>query len=264
MRPGGTVRPGSTVRRVTAGQAQPAQRHPGQPRWDVHQEDPVPAQVLGQPATGDRPGGQRRGQRGHPHRGARVPLPRGPARRHDRQARGQHQRRPRALRGAGGQQHRGARREAGRQRRPGEQRQPGQQHRAGPVPVGQPPAGEHQRGEREQVAGHCPLQLRQRHAQVPLDRGQRDIHDRAVDRGEERGHADHAGDQEPASTHRTSTARGTGRCLSPPRKTCRAAAHRCAGRPPAAASKPRPLSPPRQIPAPALSAGGKQPAAPRP
>ena len=48
------------------------------------------------------------------------------------------------------------------------------------VRVGQLPADQHQRGERERVAGDDPLELRQPDAEVALDRRQRDVHDRVV------------------------------------------------------------------------------------
>jgi hypothetical protein len=67
------------------------------------------------------------------------------------------------------------------QRRQREQHQSGGQHAAPPEQVGQPPAGEQQRPERQRVAGDHPLQLRRRHVQVQLYPGQRHVDDAEVE-----------------------------------------------------------------------------------
>src|SRR6266567_1950448 len=57
--------------------------------------------------------------------------------------------------------------------------------------VAQPPGQEHQPPEGQQVGVHDPRQRRLREMQVPLDRGQRDVHDRDVQNDHELADAEH-------------------------------------------------------------------------
>ena len=58
------------------------------------------------------------------------------------------------------------------------------------VRVGELAADQHQRREREGVAGDDPLQLREADAEVALDRRQRDVHDRVVQHDHEQAERD--------------------------------------------------------------------------
>jgi hypothetical protein len=60
-----------------------------------------------------------------------------------------------------------------------------QEHAAAPEDVAEAPAGDEQDGEAEGVGVDGPLEAGDRAAQVLLDRGQRDVHDRVVEHDHE-------------------------------------------------------------------------------
>nr|WP_267898033.1 hypothetical protein [Spongiactinospora gelatinilytica] len=173
-------------------------RHHHDPDEDVDQQGPVPAQPLGEHAPGQ-----------HADRGARAlheaEHPEGPAlfallreqrhdhAEHDRRGR----RRARALYGPEGDQHGLVHGEPAQQRRDREHAQPDDEHPALADQVAEPSGDQQQAAERHQMGVHHPGQVRCGEAQVGLDRGQRDDHDRPVERQHEHRRADHD-EREPA------------------------------------------------------------------
>jgi len=150
-------------------------------RRRVHQEDRPPADERGEdPAEHD----PRRRPRGG---GALVDAERpGPARTVGVQVsnRGErhrgNQRGARALREPRADQQPGVPREPGGERRHPEQREPAHQQPPVPGQVADPPAEQQQRAERQRVPGDDPLQVRRGHAELALDRRERDVDDRKV------------------------------------------------------------------------------------
>jgi hypothetical protein len=93
---------------------------------------------------------------------------------------GQQRRRPQALHGAGGDQDAQRRRGRAGRRTNGERRQPEHEDLAGADPVRGGTSGEHDRGQGKRVGVDDPLQPGERAANLVLDGGQRDVHDRDV------------------------------------------------------------------------------------
>ena len=162
----------------------------------VDQEHRPPAEVLGEQPAGHDPGGRARRGGGLPDR--QRPVARGPfgvGRRQQRQ-RGRGDHRPgRALHDPGDDQHDRPLREPAGQRRDPEQGQAGGQHLPPAEQVRQAAARQQQRPERQRVPGDDPLQLRRGHAQLPLDRRQRHVHDAEVQLQHELGGADQRDDK---------------------------------------------------------------------
>ena len=75
--------------------------------------------------------------------------------------------------------------EAAQERREREDDDPDDEDQPAPVGVGELAADQHQRGERQRVAGDDPLELGEIGAEVALDRRQRDVHDRVVEHDHE-------------------------------------------------------------------------------
>ena len=86
--------------------------------------------------------------------------------------------------------------EAAPERGEGEDAIPSDEDQPPPVRVGHLPADEHERRERQRVAGDDPLELGEVGAEVVLDRGQRDVHDRVVEHDHEEAEGDR-GQREP-------------------------------------------------------------------
>ena len=134
---------------------------------------------------------------------------------------GQQQRRPHALQRPGRDQLPRTGRHPGQRRGQREQGQAGQEEPLAPVAVTERPAGQHERGERERVGVHDPLQPGDPSPQLVLDRGQGHVHHQVIEhRHEQAKHhrgqnkpkaatgdrragitagADHRGAEEPAS-----------------------------------------------------------------
>jgi hypothetical protein len=125
----------------------------------------------------------------------RAALVRRERRRDDRERGRVHQRGADALDDAGADQEVAALGEAAGERRGREDRETDDEDEPPSIPVGELPARQHQRGERERVAGDDPLQLRQADAEVALDRRERDVHDRVVEHDHEQAEGDR--DQRP-------------------------------------------------------------------
>ena len=132
-------------------------------------------------------------------RECRDPRPdadRGPAlarrkrRSDDRERRGVHQGSSDALQHACSDQHLPRAREAAEERRDGENDDPDDEDQPATVRVGELPAHEHERGERQGIAGDDPLQLGEVGVEVALDRGQSDVHDRVVEHDHEEAERD--------------------------------------------------------------------------
>jgi hypothetical protein len=171
--------------------AQRGQGH-GQPDGHVDQEDPVPAEELGEDAAGqhaDRAAGPEHG----------PPDPEGPvalgALRERGGDDGQGGRRDHgaaeSLDGPGHDEHRLVGGQAAGQRGQREQPEPGQQHAALAEQVGGPATQELEAGERDRVGAHHPLQVLLAEAEVGLDRRQGHVHDRDVEDDHELGRAGH-------------------------------------------------------------------------
>ena len=98
----------------------------------------------------------------------------------------EHQRRARALHGAGRDQRAGVRRQRARGRGRGEQADPGGQHPPPAQPLPQRRAGQQQHGEAQRVGVHRPLQGGQRRVQVQPDHRQGGRDDLRVQRHHQR------------------------------------------------------------------------------
>ena len=153
---------------------------------DVHEEDPVPAQVLGQQAADER--ADREGERSsaRPDADRCTALARRERRGDDRKRRRIHQRCPRALDDARGDQHFARAGEPAPERREREDDDPENEDQPPAVGVRELAADQHQGGERERIAGHDPLECRKVGLEVTLDRGQGDVHDGVVEHDHEK------------------------------------------------------------------------------
>ena len=183
------VEPAPVLAVAALAQQPRAQRDHGERDRHVDEEDPLPAEPVGDRAA-DQPrgGGADAADRG-PDAERLVALgallERG---RQDRQRGRRHDRRRHALHDAGGDQRRGGPGQPAAER--GEREQCGADHEHAPPPeqVGRAPAEQQQAAEAEQVGAQHPLQVAGREAEVGVDRGQRHDHDRGVeDDHEERG-----------------------------------------------------------------------------
>ena len=171
------------------------ERDRGDPDRHVDEEDRLPADPLGEHAADER------ADRPPPRRWWRPRARtrcrgRGPVGRGEQGERGgEHERAADALQRA---------REVERERRAGEPAQhrgdreddeADHEHEPPADAVGERAARQQQRGERERVGVDHPLQVGEVGAEVALDRGQRDVHDRDVEQQHECRRAD--GDQGP-------------------------------------------------------------------
>ena len=112
-------------------------------------------------------------------------LARRERRRDDRERRRVHQRAAEALHDARADQEAAVRRETAREARPGEDDEADHEDQPAADVVGELAAREHERGERQRVAGDHPLELRQRHVQRAPHRRQRHVHDGVVEHDHE-------------------------------------------------------------------------------
>ncbi len=167
------------------------------PHRHVDEEDPAPAEEVGEDAAQQRTRG--RTGRGHRAPGAESPGPGrafGIRRRQDGEGGGCQDGRTQPLEGAGADQQGLVLGQAAEQTREGEHRQADEEDLAPPVEVGRPAAEQQETGEGQGVRIDDPLQVRIAEVQVVLYRRQRDVHDGRVEHDHELPHA-HDGEDEP-------------------------------------------------------------------
>ena len=152
------------------------------PDRHVDEEDPLPAQQLGQHAAEQHPGRAAHGAHRAPvaeRAVALVALVEGGG--DDRQGGRRHHGAAEPLDRARGGQHALARRQAAGQRGGREEQQPGHEHAPAAEQVGGAAAEEQEAGEGQRVGVDHPLQVDGREAEVVADRRQRDVDDRDVE-----------------------------------------------------------------------------------
>ena len=148
---------------------------------DVEQEDPVPAQPLGDGATHERADRDREPGDPAPRAEREGPSLRGNRGRQDRQAERRDDRATDALDGPGEDQDLAVRGEGGRERSGGEHDEADDEHPATAEAVTERGAGEQQHRERQRVGVDHPLELLERGAKVLADHGQRGGDDEVVE-----------------------------------------------------------------------------------
>jgi hypothetical protein len=170
----------------------PAERHGQRDSRDrqVDQEDGPPAELVGEQPAEDRADGGRGAVDRAPdaERGAPVTSLVGAG--DQGGGRGHHRRPAEALDGAGGDQRGRVGGGGAHQRGGGEDHQPGEVEPAVAEPVTERAADHQQRGQRQGVDVHHPLEGGERRMQVGGHLGQRDIHDADVDEQHEGADAD--------------------------------------------------------------------------
>ena len=176
-------------RSSTSARGQQADREPDR---EVDDEDPVPADRLGEHAAGEQ---SDRGTGGGDERvdADRLRLlPRLREHGHDHpQDHGRGDRASGTLDEAGADQHPLALREGTDQRRRGEDREPGEEDPPLADQVAEPAREQQEAAERDQVGVDDPGQARLREAQVLLNRGQGDVDDRRVEHDHQHSAAEH-------------------------------------------------------------------------
>ena len=149
---------------------------------DVDEQDPLPAEQVGEDAADEHAGGAAGAAHGAPRRQRAVALrPLAERRREDRERRRRDDRAAEALHAAGDHEHRLAAGQAADQRGGGEQQQPEDEHAPAAEEVGGAAAEQQEARERQRVGVDDPLQVDRREAQVGADRRQRDVHDGDVE-----------------------------------------------------------------------------------
>ena len=173
--------------RLAPGQQLPGEQADQHAHRQVDQEDPVPGEVLGQPAAGQRPGDRRdHGRhRPQPHRQAALGrrIDRGDQRLRQRNHRGAEH----PLQDARGQQHRKVRRDAAQHRGQREQQRAGREHAHLAEAPGQPAGQRQHDGLGHGIGRDDPGALGRADAEVARDRRHRDVGDRQVEDVHERG-----------------------------------------------------------------------------
>jgi hypothetical protein len=197
-----SIRPLVTRTAPLAGEHEPARRHRRRAERHVDEEDPVPAQRLGQHPAEDQ--AQRRAARAGEAVDAHRLRPVGRRREqpddHAEAHRGRH-RAARALDESRRDQHGLADRQAAHQRRDREQDQARQEDALAADQVAEPAGEQQQAAEGDQVPVHHPLQAGRGEAQVPLDRRQGHGHDGPVE-DDHQGHRAEHGQRQPARLSR--------------------------------------------------------------
>jgi hypothetical protein len=156
---------------------------------NVDEEDPLPAERVGQHAT------EQQSERA-PSRRRRGPNAEGPVALatlrkdgHEHRERRRHeQRRAQTLDRPAHDQRGVVPRQAVEQRSDGEHRHAGDEQTPPTEEIGQPPAEQKHPSEEDRVRRHHPLQVLLREAEIRLDRRQRDVDDRGVEDGHELRH----------------------------------------------------------------------------
>ncbi len=168
------------------------QRERDQGEGKVQKEHRAPADVFDQPAAADRTdrGRDRAEARPRADRAASFGLVEGGA--DDRQAAGHEEGGAHALHGAAGNQHRRRGRHAAGHGGEGEEDQAGEEDPLAAELIAERSADQDEGAEKQRVRFDHPLHVGDRGVKVGLKRGQRHVHDRAVDerhaRREDRGH----------------------------------------------------------------------------
>ena len=163
---------------------------------DVDEEDPLPAEVLGQDPADEHARGGAGAAESAPDPERLVPLRAFlEGGRHDRQGGGRDDRRADALDSARADQHRDVVGEAADERGDGEDDEPEEEDPLAAEQVGHPAAEQEEAAERDRIGDQHPLDRRLGDVQVGLDRRDRDVHDRDVEDGHEERGADDREDQ---------------------------------------------------------------------
>ena len=152
----------------------------------VDEEDPLPAEGVDEHAPHER-------AHGHPDADARSPDPerslalaRSELLRDQGEHRSEHRRAADSLQAAGDVERERVRGEPREERGGGECGEPDREDELAAQPVGERPRHQRERGEGEDVGVDDPLQVGQARAEVTLDLGQGDVHDRDVEQEHER------------------------------------------------------------------------------
>ena len=149
---------------------------------DVDEEDPLPAERVGQDTSEEYAGHGTEAADGSPGTERDVALtPLYERRRQDRQRCRRDDRRAQALDGAGRDQRFVGPRHPGQQRGDREHGDPAEEDPPSTEDVGGPTAQEQEAAEDESVGTDHPLEIALREPEVHLDRGQRHVHDRDVE-----------------------------------------------------------------------------------
>ena len=158
------------------------ERQRGDPDRDVEEEDPLPAQEVGEDAAEQHAGGGAEAADRTPDAERDVALLAfGEGRHEDRQRGRGDDRRAEALDGTGADQRRLVPRERREERGRREHDEADQEHAPAAEEVGRAPAEEQEAPEDERVRADHPLEVLLREAQVDLDRREGDVHDRDVE-----------------------------------------------------------------------------------
>ena len=169
---------------------------------NVDEEDPLPAEQVGQHAAEQHAGdGAERADR-TPRAECGVPLLALRERRaEDRECCGRDHRGAEPLQRARADQRGLAPGEPGEERRSREDDQPGDEHAPTADDVGDPPAEQEEASEEERVGAHDPLEALPREPEVGLDGRKGDVHDRDVEHDHEL-HAEEQSECEPLPSSR--------------------------------------------------------------
>ena len=179
------------VRRPGLGHVADREQRRGDADRDVDEEDPLPAEQVGQHAAeqqAERAAARR--DRAPDAERLRPVLALRERRRDDRQRGGGDERAAESLQPARRDEPGVRRGEAVEQRREREDRDAHQEQPAAPEQVARAPAEQQEAAEHQRVAVDHPLQVRGGEPQVGLDRGQRDVHHRRVEDDHELREAD--------------------------------------------------------------------------
>ena len=154
----------------------------GDPDRDVEEEDPLPAQEVGEDAAEQHAGcGSEAADRAPDAERDVALLAFGEGRHEDRQRRRGDDRRAEALDGPGADQRGLVPRERREERRRREHDEAADEHATAAEDVGGTSAQEQEASEDERIGADHPLKVLLREAQVDLDRREGDVHDRDVE-----------------------------------------------------------------------------------
>ncbi len=183
------------------GDEHPAEGHRGEADREVDEEDPVPAQRLGERSAGQQ--AQRAAGDGGEH--VRAHRPRAVMRLRElgdddgQDHRGLHGGSD-ALDEAGGDEEALAGRGAAQNRGDREEDEPGEEHALAAEQVPESPGEQQEAAEGDEEGVDDPGQVALAEMQVALDRGQRHVHDRGVEHDHELGQADNHEGHPPAAS----------------------------------------------------------------
>ena len=152
----------------------------------VDEEDPPPGQAGRECPTHDRPDRDREAGDGTPHAERNTPVLAAERVGQQRQRHGEHDRAADTLHAARDYEEQRSGRNAAQQRGNRERADPDQVHQPPAEQVGERSAGEQRGRQRQGVRVNDPLQIGEAAAQLLLDVGQGDVHDRDVEQQHER------------------------------------------------------------------------------